>query len=135
MASEDKDKQPQVTRNHNFAMALKNALHGILVVVLRERNMRIHIISAFMILLAGLYCGLRRSDWLWVTIGVFLVIYSEFLNTIVESIVDLIVGRRYHVLAGLAKDLAAGLVLVAVGVEMIILLIIFEPYVYHLLWH
>ncbi|MDF7626679.1 diacylglycerol kinase family protein [Leuconostocaceae bacterium ESL0723] len=134
MDSKDKDQGQtethQVTRNRTFWRASYNALHGVWSVLVRERNMRIHIVIAFVVLLAGLHFGLNRADWLWVTIGVFLAIYSEFLNTIIESVVDLIVGDRYEPLAGLAKDVAAGLVLVAVGFELIILLIIFQPYIW-----
>jgi undecaprenol kinase len=78
----------------------------------------------------GLHLGLNRADWLWVAVAVFTVISSEFLNTIIEAVVDLVVEKRYHPLAGLAKDVAAGGVLVAVGFEIIILLIVFQPYVW-----
>lgn len=124
------DKERKVARNHSLFRAMKNAWHGIWMVLVRERNMRIHILFAFIILVAGLHFGLNRADWLWATIAVFLPVYSEFLNTIIESVVDLIVDKEYHPLAGLAKDVAAGVVFVAVGFELIILFIIFQPYVW-----
>jgi len=99
-------------------------------ILVRERNMRIHILLAFLILVTGLHYGLYRADWLWVTMAVFIVIFSEFLNTIIEAVVDLVVEKKYHPLAKLAKDVAAGAVLVAVGVEIIILLLIFQPYIW-----
>lgn len=120
----------QTARNGNFFKALSNSLNGIWMILVRERNMRIHVVLAFLILVAGLHYGLYRADWLWVTMAIFIVILSEFLNTIIEAVVDLVVEKKYHPLAKLAKDVAAGEVLVAVGVEIIILLIIFQPYVW-----
>ncbi|MGX7051451.1 diacylglycerol kinase family protein [Leuconostoc palmae] len=120
----------QIARNSNFFKALRNSLNGIWMILVRERNMRIHIVLAFLILVTGLHYGLYRADWLWVTMAVFIVIFSEFLNTIIEAVVDLVVEKNYHPLAKLAKDVAAGAVLVAVGVEIIILLLIFQPYIW-----
>ncbi|KAA8328397.1 diacylglycerol kinase family protein [Leuconostoc carnosum] len=140
MASRDNEKtklegvpaseKHQTTRNSNFLKAMRNSLNGIWMILVRERNMRIHIVLAFLILVAGLHYGIYRADWLWVTMAVFIVIFSEFLNTIIEAVVDLVVEKKYHPLAKLAKDVAAGAVLVAVGVEIVILLLIFQPYVW-----
>ena len=140
MASRDNEKttlegmpesqKKQTTRNSNFFRALRNSLNGIWMILVRERNMRIHILLAFLILGTGFPYGLYRADWLWVTMAVFIVIFSEFLNTIIEAVVDLVVEKKYHPLAKLAKDVAAGAVLVAVGVEIIILLLIFQPYIW-----
>ena len=140
MASRDNEKtklegvpaseKHQTTRNSNFLKAMRNSLNGIWMILVRERNMRIHIVLAFLILVAGLHYGIYRADWLWVSMAVFIVIFSEFLNTIIEAVVDLVVEKKYHPLAKLAKDVAAGAVLVAVGVEIVILLLIFQPYVW-----
>ncbi|MDF7637286.1 diacylglycerol kinase family protein [Leuconostocaceae bacterium ESL0958] len=129
MDSRDKAKDA-VKRNKNFFRSMINALSGIFRVLARERNMRFHLFFALVIILVGLYFGLNRSEWLWVVIAVFLAIYGEFLNTVVESVVDLIVDYKYHPLAGFIKDVSAGMVLVAVSAEMIILFLIFQPYVW-----
>lgn len=125
-------KEKKVKRNSTFLKALKNALNGIFQLLKRERNMRIHILFAFFILCVGIYFKIGRSDWLWVTVAVFTVISSEFVNTIIEALVDLVVDKKYYPLAGLAKDVAAGGVLAAVMFEFIILGIIFQPYIWKL---
>ena len=48
------------------------------------------------------------------------VIMAEFVNTMVEAIVDLIVGEQYHPLAKVAKDVASGAVLAAVAFAIVI---------------
>ena len=131
MASHDNPKkQHQATRNSNFLHSVKNALHGIWMMLVRERNLRFHVGVGFVALVTGLCYDINRSDWLWLSIAIFIVVSSEFLNTIIESLVDLVVDKRYHPLAGLAKDVAAGGVLVAGTLEFIILAIIFQPYIW-----
>ncbi|MCO0831513.1 diacylglycerol kinase family protein [Fructobacillus sp. W13] len=121
----------QITRNRNFFRSMFNALKGIFLVLVRERNMRFHVGFAIFVLAAGLYLGLNRSEWLWVVIAVFLAVYGEFMNTVVEAVIDLMVDKRYHPLAGLVKDVSAGMVLVSVFAEMIILFLIFQPHLWH----
>lgn len=132
MALHDKEnkKQPQIEKNSNFLQALGHALEGIGQLLVRERNMRIHFAAALIVLIVGLKVGLGRSDWLWVTVAVFTVIMAEFVNTIVEAIVDLIVGDHYFFLAKVAKDVASGAVLAAVGFAIIIGILIFQPYIF-----
>ncbi|GAP02150.1 diacylglycerol kinase [Fructobacillus pseudoficulneus] len=130
LAEQNNAKAP-TQRNKNFFISLYHALKGIFLVVIRERNMRFHLAFAFFVLVIGLYLGLNRSEWLWVVIAVFLAVYGEFLNTVVEAVVDLVVERKYHPLAGLVKDVSAGMVIVAVTAEMLILVIIFQPHVWH----
>ncbi|MBS9337488.1 diacylglycerol kinase family protein [Fructobacillus sp. S1-1] len=138
-AVEEKSQQREISdehgretgRNRNFFKSLFNALKGIFLVLIRERNMRFHVGFAILVLAGGLYLGLNRSEWLWVVIGVFLAIYGEFVNTVVEAVIDLMVDKRYHPLAGLVKDVSAGMVLVSVAAEMIILFLIFQPHLWH----
>ena len=59
------------------------------------------------------------------TIGAVLVM--EILNTALESLVDLTVGQTYHELAKVAKDCAAGAVLMAAIVAVLIAALIFVP--------
>lgn len=140
MASQDnkkKIKRPEsYKRNKTFFSAVINAFNGFWTMIFRERNFRIHIVIAFAIFLLGLFFNLSRSDWLWVTIGVAFAILSEILNTIIEAVVDLIVGNKYNELAKTAKDVASAAVVFSVIVEFIIFAIIFQPYIWNYYgWH
>jgi undecaprenol kinase len=132
MASPDNIRKDRRTmRNSSFVRAMRNSLYGIYTILKRERNMRVHVVLAILILSVGIYFKISRSDWLWVFVAITSAITSEFLNTIIESVVDLIVEKTYHPLAKIAKDVAAGGVLVAVMFEVLVLLIIFQPYIWH----
>ncbi|MBM7618098.1 undecaprenol kinase [Weissella uvarum] len=131
MDSRDKtNSDHQVTKNRHFLQALRHAVDGIKEVLTHERNMRFHFFAAVVVVIAGLFLGIGRSDWIWITIAIAMVIMAEFVNTMVEAIVDLIVGTTYAPLAKVAKDVAAGGVLVAVGTAVIIGCLIFYPYIF-----
>ncbi|MCM0599012.1 diacylglycerol kinase family protein [Periweissella fabalis] len=121
--------QLQINKNQSFHQSIGHAISGVWLVVKKERNMRFHILVAVIVIVVGLWLGIGRSDWLWIAVAIFSVITAEFLNTIVESIVDLVVGKSYHRLAKTAKDVAAASTLVAALFAVVIGLIIFEPYI------
>jgi undecaprenol kinase len=125
----DKKDDQQIEKNTSFFQAMGHALQGIGQLLIRERNMRYHFLAAVVVLIVGIIVGLGRSDWLWITVAVFTVIMAEFVNTMVEAIVDLIVGERYEPLAKIAKDVAAGAVLAAVLFAVVVGVLIFQPYV------
>jgi len=127
------DNPKQTSKNTRFIQAFGHAWDGVMVVLARERNMRFHLLATILVVLAGLWLGIGRSDWIWITIAVFIVVLAEFTNTMVEAIVDLVVGETYEPLAKVAKDVAAGAVLVSAGTATIIGGLIFLPYIFRLL--
>jgi diacylglycerol kinase (ATP) len=88
------------------------AVNGILHAFSSQRHLRFHFFVAILVLLAGVVWGLPRTELLILFSAISLVIITELLNTAVEAVVDL-VTTAYHPLAKLAKDIAAGAVLVA----------------------
>ncbi|MCL2364050.1 MAG: diacylglycerol kinase family protein [Defluviitaleaceae bacterium] len=102
-----------MNKNRNFASALRFALAGIKHTAKHERNFRIHIIAA---VLALVFCFVFRVDgWLFlaVVLSIFFVLAMELVNTAVEAAVDLVCKDTLHPLAKIAKDAAAGAVLLA----------------------
>jgi undecaprenol kinase len=93
---------------------------------LKEQNMRIHILSAFIVVIAGLLTGLSYFEWLVIIIIIALVIGAEMINTAIECVVD-IASPEIHPLAKQAKDIAAGAVLVFALASVIIGILIFLP--------
>jgi diacylglycerol kinase (ATP) len=74
--------------------------------------MRNHFISALVVLLAALFLRVTPVEFALLSLSVLFVLSAELLNTAVEAVVDLI-SPEYHPLAKIAKDTAAGAVLVA----------------------
>lgn len=94
--------------------SFRYAAQGIWYCLRHERNMRIHVVCmAYMYGFLGLYdfFVLTRTEWALLFVANALVVMGELINTAIESTINL-VESRYHKLAKVAKDTAAGAVLV-----------------------
>ena len=102
------------------------AFQGIFTCIRKERNMKIHCMVAALVVIAGLILGISVTEWC-ICLGLFgMVMALELVNTAVEAVVDLVTEER-HPLAKIAKDTAAGAVLIAAIMAAIVGLIIFVP--------
>lgn len=89
------------------------ALSGIGTAFFRERNLRVHLGVGAGALYFGSIYGLSRGEWAVLLLTIGLVTACELLNTAVEHLTDLASPGQFHPLAKIAKDTAAGGVLVA----------------------
>ncbi len=89
--------------------------------------MRSHLVSATLVVALGAWLGVDRNSWCWLALAIVLVWLGEFLNTALEAVVDLLAGDRYLEAAKRAKDVAAGLVLVAAAFAVVIGLLVLGP--------
>jgi len=105
--------------------SFRYALEGI-IYAFQEQNMRVHFISACIVIIAGIITHISLVEWIIVIIVISLVFAAEMANTAIERVVDL-VSPDFHPLAKRAKDVAAGLVLVIACMSVIIGLLIFLP--------
>lgn len=103
------------------------AFAGIAYAIRTQRNMRVHAAMSVLALLLGSVLQISTSDWLWLGLAITIVISAELMNTAVESVVDLVMPKP-HPLAKVAKDTAAGAVLVTAVFAVIVgVAIFFEP--------
>lgn len=93
-----------------FLMGFVYAGRGIAKAVREEKNMRFHLCAAVYVLVFSLFYSLSRLEYCMVFIVIFLVFATELANTAVEHIVDKLCPEQNRT-AGLAKDVAAGAVL------------------------
>lgn len=107
--------------------SFRYAVEGIGYTLQTQRNMRIHAVAAFLVIGLGGYLGLSRMEWVAIVFAVSLVLVLEMLNTAIENTIDL-VTTKYHPLAKIAKNVAAGAVLVAAGNAIVVGLLIFGPH-------
>ncbi|MGC1307480.1 MAG: diacylglycerol kinase family protein [Phormidesmis sp.] len=111
----------------NLFLSFRYAWAGIAYAFTTQRNFRVHTgLGTIAILLCWLLeVSTVEIAVICLTIGAVLVM--EILNTALESLVDLTVGQTYHELAKIAKDCAAGAVLMAAIVALLIAALIFVP--------
>lgn len=120
-----------IPRAASRAASFGYAFEGIFYLVRTQRNAQIHCVVALAVIVAGLFFGIERGDWLAIAGMITLVLAAEGINTAVEAVVDLASPQR-HPLAKIAKDVAAGTVLLTAFGAVAIGLIIFLPRVWAL---
>lgn len=93
-----------------FLRGFYYAACGIIACIRTERNMRVHCCAAFYVLIFMRFYGFTSAEKSLIFLTIGAVMAAEAFNTAIESAVDLISPER-HALAKLAKDAAAGAVL------------------------
>lgn len=88
------------------------AAEGIIHVLRTQRNMRIHFAVAFIVLVAALIVNVTKLELIALLISITFVLIAEMLNTGIEHAID-IATTSFDPMAKLAKDIAAGAVLIA----------------------
>ena len=113
-------------RKDPFYKSLGYAISGIIQCIQKERNIKIHLVFMFLVIICGFLFRLSITEWLVCILLFGLVISLELVNTAIEAVVDLCT-QEYHPLAKIAKDTAAGAVLISAIASVVIGLIIFVP--------
>jgi diacylglycerol kinase (ATP) len=101
-----------LARRPNLLQSFNWAFDGIVHALHRERNMWIHFGAAVVVLLAALFFSLARLEVIALFVAISFVLITEMLNTSIEHVVDLVTDEL-DPRAKIAKDVAAGAVLVA----------------------
>ena len=104
--------RPTTGRRPSILDSFNWAFEGIIHVLRTQRNMRIHFAVAVVVLVAALVVGVSRMELIVLLISVAFVLVTEMINTALEQAID-VATTAFDPLAKLAKDIAAGAVLIA----------------------
>ena len=113
-------------KNKKLINSFKCAIQGIKQAVKTERNVKIHITIMILVIIAGIVLKINTQEWIICIILFGLVISLELVNSAIEATVD-IAMPEINEKAKVAKDVAAGAVLVSAIASAIIGLITFIP--------
>lgn len=102
------------------------AFEGIFTGIKKERNMKIHCLAMLCVVAAGFFMKISMTEWCICLILFGLILSLELVNTAVEAVVDLVTEEKKP-LAKIAKNTAAGAVLIAAIMAAGVGLIIFVP--------
>lgn len=111
----------------NLFVSFKYAWCGISYAFQTQRNFRIHLCVCALAIALGIVLHLTPVEIAVIAITSGLVLALELLNTAIESLVDLTVKQTYHELAKIAKDCAAGAVLVSAFVALVVAAMLLLP--------
>lgn len=114
---------------NRFLKSFKFAAKGLSYTIETQPNFIFHIIAALLVVTAGWYFDISKGEWLAVLICIGLVMVTELLNTAIEVLVDWL-SPEFNVKASLVKDIAAGAVLVAALVALVVAFVIFVPKIF-----
>jgi len=109
-----------------FLRSFSFAGQGVWGAVRTQRNMRVHLTAAVAAVVAGAVIGVSPADWAAIALAIGLVLTAEILNTAIESVINL-QAPEFHPLAKIAKDAAAGAVLVASLAAIGVAIAVFAP--------
>jgi diacylglycerol kinase (ATP) len=110
---------PSIIESFNFAF------QGIIHVLRTQRNLRIHFGVAVLVLIAALLSDVSRMELIALLLAIAFVLIAEMLNTAVEAAID-VATTSFDPMAKLAKDIAAGAVLIAATVAVAVGYLVFS---------
>lgn len=119
----------QRSRLRRRADSFGHAFRGVASALGSEVHLRFHALATVVVLGLGFYFSISRTEWALVALAVGTVWTAELANTAIEALTDL-VSPEYHPLAGKAKDVAAGAVLLAALAALVVGALIFAPRVW-----
>ncbi len=99
-------------RESGLGRSFNSAIEGIVYAFRTQRNVKIHLFVTALVLFASISLSITKTELILLLLTVSVVLITEMVNTSLELILDLTV-ERYHPLARIAKDVAAGAVLFA----------------------
>lgn len=111
-----------------FIKSFSYAFEGVHYAIVHNQNLRFHIIIAILVVLASIFFHVTPFEMGILGVMIVLVIASEMINTAIEQMVDLIT-KEHREEAKIAKDVAAGMVLVAAMGSIIVGILIFVPHI------
>lgn len=113
--------------------SVRNALHGVGLMLKSQHNAWLHAFASICILTAGAVFHLSDPEWCWIILAIMAVWTAEALNTALEFLADA-AKPEYNPLVKNAKDVAAGGVLISAIGSVAIGLLVLGPHLLDFLW-
>jgi len=112
-------------KQQGFSNTFKNARKGMRIVLKSEVNIRVHFCVALVVLFMAFLLGFSINRICILILTIAMVIVTEMINSAVEFTLDAFFHNRYSKLVGMAKDIAAGAVMLASVIAIIIGVLLF----------
>lgn len=112
-------------KSQGFGNTFRNARKGFRLVVKSERNLRVHLVVASLVIAMGFVFQFTALEFCIALMAIANVIVAEMLNTAIEFALDSIYHNKYSKMVGMAKDISAGAVMFATVISSIIGFVLF----------
>ena len=128
------ERAPSAPPRAAFLRSFVYAWSGVAHTVRTQRNMRVHLALALLAVALGVWLRISPVEFAMIFVAITGVVVSEMMNTVAEACVDLST-QEYHPLARVAKDVAAGAVLLSAMLAVVIACFVYIPHLWPLLLH
>ena len=121
-------------KSQGFFNTFKNARKGMRLSIKSEQNIRVHILCGALALGLGVALHFSAVKFCILLLTIVMVISSEMLNSAIEFALDSIYHNKYSRMVGMAKDIAAGAVMIVTVVALMIGVLLFVPPIYKIIF-
>jgi diacylglycerol kinase len=121
----------QKTEWSRFIAGFHYAFNGLWYALRSQRNVRVHVVIACLAIIMGIVLRISAIEFAMIFVAITGVFIAEMFNTVIELCVDL-ASPEYHPLAKVAKDVAAGAVLLSAMLSVAIGLFVLGPHLWAL---
>ena len=112
-------------KQQGFGSTFRNARKGFRLVIKSEKNIRVHLIVASIVMTAGVLLKFDAIKFCILLLAISSVISAEMLNSAIEFTLDSIYHNKYNRMVGMAKDISAGAVMFATIISVLVGIILF----------
>ena len=123
---------PHKSEWSKFIASFGYAFHGLWYALRTQRNARVHVMVAIIVTVTGFLLHLSAVEFAMLFVAIMGVFIAEIFNTVFELCIDL-ASPNYHPLAKIAKDMAAGAVLLSAMLSVVIGLFVLGPHLWELM--
>lgn len=120
-------------KSQGFINTFRNARKGMRLSIKSEQNIRVHILCGALALALGFALHFSCVKFCILLLTIVMVISSEMLNSAIEFALDSIYHNRYSKMVGMAKDIAAGAVMIVTVVALMVGVLLFVPPIYKIM--
>ncbi len=114
-------------KKQNFSNTFRNARKGVRLTLKSERNLRIHLFIAILVLITAYCFNFSITKFCILLLTISSVVCAEMFNSAIEFSLDAIFHNKYSRMVGMAKDIAAGAVMVVTVIAVMIGVLLFVP--------
>lgn len=120
-------------KSSNVLESLLNAVRGIKLAVCSQRNFKIELFIASVVLVSACFLNFRVTDLCILILMITLVLVFELLNSVIEFTLDAVYKNNYSKIVEMAKDMSAGMVLLVAIFSAVIGILLFGSYILEIL--
>lgn len=114
-------------KQQGFIRTFRNARKGMRLSIKSERNIRVHLTVGALVICAAFFFRFSITKFCILLLTITAVISAEMMNSAIEFTLDSIYHNRYSRMVGMAKDIAAGAVMVVTITAIMIGVLLFIP--------